>query len=132
MYLKTNNSLCVLHKNIYVNQKIKASKITTNKKVFDPVGYTNHKSLWHRGYPLEMINNRQYKNLGKKLINTDVQASFWNGDPDIDAIAKAKIQPDKMAIVIVGNKYLIKKKLKNLESNTDGMRYNFKIKEIKY
>ena len=66
----------------------------------------------------------------------------WEDDDDdeycsskqdlIDAIAKAKIQPDKMSIIIVGNKYLIKQKLKNLESNADGMKYNFKIKEIKY
>ena len=51
---------------------------------------------------------------------------------DIDAIAKTKIHPDKMTIVIVGNKYLIKKKLKNLQSSTDGMKYNFKITEINY
>jgi len=81
------------YENIFVNRKIKASKITTNKKVFDPVGYTNYKSLWHRGYPLEMINNRKYKNLGKKFINPDVQASFWNGDPDIDAIARIIFNP---------------------------------------
>ena len=37
-----------------------------------------------------------------------------------------------MAIVIVGNKYLIKEKIKNLGSNADGMKYNFKITEIKY
>ena len=36
-----------------------------------------------------------------------------------------------MAIVIVGNKYLIKKKLENLSSNKDGMKFNFKINEIK-
>jgi hypothetical protein len=37
-----------------------------------------------------------------------------------------------MAIVIVGNKYLIKEKLENLKSSKDGMKYNFKINEIKY
>jgi len=51
---------------------------------------------------------------------------------DIDMIAQNKINPEKMCIVIVGNKYLIKKKLKNLESNTDGIKYNLKINEIKY
>ena len=51
---------------------------------------------------------------------------------EIDAIAKAKINTDKMAIVIVGNKYLIKKKLDNLKSSKDGMEYNFRINEIKY
>jgi len=37
-----------------------------------------------------------------------------------------------MSIIIVGNKYLIKEKLKNLSSDVDGMNYNFKITEIKY
>ena len=40
-----------------------------------------------------MIINLQYKNLGKKFINTDVQASFWNGDPDIDAICRLEHKP---------------------------------------
>ena len=64
----------------------------------------------------------------------DKQADILNTitKSDIDAIAKAKIHPDKMAIVIVGNKYLIKKKLENLKSSKDGMQYNFKINEIKY
>ncbi len=64
----------------------------------------------------------------------DKQADVLNSitKSDIDAIAKAKIKPDKMSIIIVGNKYLIKKKLKNLESDTDGLKYKFKINEIKY
>ncbi len=64
----------------------------------------------------------------------DDQADILNSitKSDIDAIAKAKIRPDKMSIIIVGNKYLIKKKLKNLESGTDGLKYKFKINEIKY
>ena len=64
----------------------------------------------------------------------DKQANVLNTitKNDLDGIAKAKIHPDKMAIVIVGNKYLIKKKLENLKSSKDGMQYNFKINEIKY
>ena len=64
----------------------------------------------------------------------DKQADILNSitKADIDAIAKAKIHPDKMTIMIVGNKYLIKNKLKNLQSSSDGIKYNFKITEIKY
>ncbi len=51
---------------------------------------------------------------------------------EINAIASSKIKPNKMAVVIVGNKYLIKKKLENMVSKTDGMQFNFKINEIKY
>ena len=64
----------------------------------------------------------------------DKQANILNTitKSEIDVVAKTKIHPDKMAIVIVGNKYLIKKKLDNLKSSKDGMNYNFRINEIKY
>lgn len=79
---------------IYVNKKINAYKVEINKPVFDPVGYTNHKNLWHRGYPLEMVHNRKYKRLGQKVIIPDVQASFWNGDPDVDAVNRVIFSPN--------------------------------------
>ncbi len=82
------------------------------------------------------------KKLGflNKMLKHDLDESFIDAQTDvlnnitldeINALAKAKIHPEKMTIVIVGNKYLIKKKLQNLESNTDGVKYNFKVTEIK-
>ena len=50
---------------------------------------------------------------------------------EVNQIASNKIKKDEMAIVIVGNKYLIKKKLENLTSSS-GKKYNFKINEIKF
>ena len=41
-------------KNIYINKKIKCKEIKTNKIIFDPVGYTNHNNLWHRGCHLNL------------------------------------------------------------------------------
>jgi len=81
---------------------------------------------------LGFLNRILTYDLDKSYI--DKQADILNSitKSDIDAIAKAKIHPDKMAIVIVGNKYLIKKKLENLKSSKDGLKYNFKINEIKY
>ena len=81
-------------KNIYLNKRIKVNLINTNKKIFDPVGYTNHKNLWHRGYPLELINNRKYKKKGKLTFSPDVQANFWDGDPDVDAITRFIFAPE--------------------------------------
>ena len=75
-------------RDIYVNRVIKAWKIKTNKKVFDPIGYTNKKKLWHRGFPLELIQNRKYNKIGKKKLSPDVQASFWDLEPDVDAVAR--------------------------------------------
>ena len=80
-------------KNIYVNNKIKCKEISTNKRIFDPVGYTNHSNLWHRGLPLELVNNRKYKVEKKQLIKPDIQANFWNGDPDIDAVCRMIFKP---------------------------------------
>ena len=81
-------------KNIYINKKIKCKEIKTNKIIFDPVGYTNHNNLWHRGLPLELVNNRKYKNSKKCLIKPDIQANFWNGDPDIDAVCRMIFKPE--------------------------------------
>lgn len=53
-------------KNIFVGKKIKANEIKTNKKFFDPIGLTNYKNLWHRGYPLELVNQRKYSIVKKK------------------------------------------------------------------
>ena len=81
-------------KDILVNKIISADEIKTNKDVFDPVGYTNYSNLWHRGFPLEMIYGRKYKkNKIKKKIKPDIQAAFWNGDPDIDAVARIIQKP---------------------------------------
>ena len=47
-------------KKIFIDKTIKKKFIKTNKKIFDPIGYAGYKNLWHRGFPLEMINARKY------------------------------------------------------------------------
>jgi hypothetical protein len=79
---------------IYLYKKIRSKLVSINRKVFDPVGFTNHKNLWHRGYPLELINKRKYKIKGTKLIMPDIQANFWDGDPDVDAITRFIFAPE--------------------------------------
>lgn len=55
--------------------------------VFDPLSVTNKFHMWHRGYPLQLVNNRhENKYLGKIKKKFLVQADLWNGEPDIDAI----------------------------------------------
>ena len=36
---------------------------------------------------------RDYSNVSKKTVVPDVQADFWNGDPDIDAVCRMTIKP---------------------------------------
>lgn len=65
-----------------------------NSEAFDPLSVTTYPELWHRGFPIEDV---PYKNevryLGKKPIKVLVQADFWDGDPDIDAICRLSKMP---------------------------------------
>mgnify|MGYP007000220686 len=59
---------------------------------FDPISVTNYNHLWHRGFPLQLLSKREYTK-SKKNIHIDVQADFWDGDPDIDAICRMEHAP---------------------------------------
>lgn len=86
-------------KNLLIDKSVEVNYFKTDLPAFDPVGATNEKKLWHRGYPLQLISKRDYRKRVKKKIKADIQADFWNGDPDIDAICrmehapKSKFQP---------------------------------------
>jgi len=64
--------------------------------VFDPIGATEYGHLWHRGYPLQLLHKRKYDVFedGASIDRIDVQADFWNGDPDIDAMCRMEHRPD--------------------------------------
>ena len=66
----------------------------TDLPAFDPVGATNHGQLWHRGYPLQLIPKRDYSHKSRKTVTPDVQADFWDGDPDIDAVCRMIYAPE--------------------------------------
>jgi hypothetical protein len=81
--------------NVFVNQMIEIDTFSHNQyNVFDPISPTNHSDLWHRGYPIEDLpfkNSIEYK--GKTKRKVLVQADFWDGDPDIDAICRLSKKP---------------------------------------
>ncbi len=82
-------------KNLLVNKKLEIKKFITNEHAFDPLSVTNHNHLWHRGFPLQILKNKNKFNKIKKVNeNFDVQADFWNGDPDIDAICRIEHSPE--------------------------------------
>lgn len=81
-------------KNLYVNQEIDIDLWESENGYFDPLSVTNHKDLWHRGYPIELVstkNNVLYK--GKIKRKVLIQADLWDGDPDIDAICRLIKKP---------------------------------------
>ena len=80
-------------KNILIGDTIKAKFYKTSEPVFDPIYQTNYKSLWHRGFPVDRLDKREDLKYTLKEVKVDVQADFWNGDPDIDAIARIMLKP---------------------------------------
>ena len=77
------------------------------------------------------LNKMLKYNLDDTFINQQVKVLNSITKEELNALAKLKIHPDKMTIVIVGNRYLIKEKLENLKSTKDGMSFNFRVTEIK-
>lgn len=81
--------------NILIGKEIFVDEYqNTSCDYFDPISPTEHNDLWHRGYPIEYLpikNNIEYK--GKIKITPLVQAEFWDGDPDIDAICRLSKKP---------------------------------------
>ena len=74
-----------------------------------------------------------------RILSYDLDASYIDEQSnilstmtlgEINDIASNEIRKDDLAIVVVGNKYLIKEKLENLSSN-EGKRFNFEVIDIK-
>tara|TARA_B100001057_G_C22857399_1_gene953183 strand:+ start:2604 stop:3515 length:912 start_codon:yes stop_codon:yes gene_type:complete len=80
-------------KDLLVTKNISLDYYETKLIAFDPIFVTNYKKLWHRGYPLQLLNQRSFIKKTKK-IKVDIQADFWNGDPDIDAICRMEHAPE--------------------------------------
>ena len=79
-------------KDLLINRKSEVSKIFHNDDVFDPIYISEHNHLWHRGFPLDRLDNRIIKHKRKIYIKPDVQADFWDNDPDIDCICRVMYQ----------------------------------------
>jgi hypothetical protein len=80
---------------IYLNKEVEVDLYeNTSVNVFDPLSVTNNNTLWHRGYPIEYLNvknNVLYK--GKTKVMPLIQSDLWDGDPDIDAMARLSFKP---------------------------------------
>jgi len=80
--------------NLLVGSETAVKFYETDLPAFDPIGATNYPHLWHRGFPLELITKRRYDRVSERKVRVAVQADFWNGDPDIDAICRIEHAPD--------------------------------------
>ena len=79
---------------LMIGRDVEVNWYETDLPAFDPVGATNYGHLWHRGYPLQLVSRRDYSRRGRRVVHVDVQADFWNGDPDIDAICRMEHAPE--------------------------------------
>ncbi len=81
--------------NIMLGQEVEVDEyVNISCPYFDAISTTEHNDLWHRGFPIEYLqvkNNIEYR--GKTKIVPLVQAEFWDGDPDIDAICRLSKKP---------------------------------------
>lgn len=80
-------------KNLLLNKRVKTKYYKTKSYAFDPISVTNYNHLWHRGFPIQILKERKYVKQYKKVISPDIQADFWDGDPDIDAICRMEHRP---------------------------------------
>lgn len=80
---------------LFVNEEIICDLYSPkNQNVFDPLSITRNNEIWHRGFPVEFLNARhnvEYK--GKVKRKVLIQADLWDGNPDIDAIARITFTP---------------------------------------
>lgn len=77
-----------------IGQEIEIDLYEPELDVFDPLSITKDNYIWHRGYPIEYLQKRhrvEYK--GKTKRKVLVQADLWDGDPDIDAMARLTLKP---------------------------------------
>ena len=80
--------------NLFIGREVEVNYYETDLPAFDPVGATNYPKLWHRGYPLQLLPKRDYRHKSRRKVHVDVQADFWNGDPDIDAVCRMEHAPE--------------------------------------
>ena len=80
--------------NILVGSEVECNHFETESPCFDPMAVTNYPHLWHRGFPLQLLSSRNYSNSYRRKVKVDIQADFWNGDPDIDAICRMEHSPE--------------------------------------
>lgn len=81
-------------KNLEIGNKVNIDTYTSKNGVFDPLSVTEHNDLWHRGYPIQLLDSKnKVTKISNKVFNVHIQADFWDGDPDIDAICRLSRKP---------------------------------------
>lgn len=79
-------------KNVKVNKETDVMIYKTKQPVWDPLSPV-FPHLWHRGFPIQLLDDRELSNPVLQRRKVLVQADFWDGAPDIDAICRITLNP---------------------------------------
>jgi hypothetical protein len=79
---------------LLIGQTLPVRQYHSKAEAFDPIGATNYPHLWHRGFPLQLVADRNFSDFADVETTVHVQADFWDGDPDIDAVCRMIHRPD--------------------------------------
>ena len=73
---------------IKIDGTVQYRQYQVKDEVFDSFSATNQNELWHRGFPIQLLSDRNWSYKLGAGNTFDIQANFWNGDPDIDALCR--------------------------------------------
>jgi len=80
---------------LYVGKEVEADLFEPTDDIFDPLSVTKNNHLWHRGFPLEYLARKnEVVACGTTKRKVLIQADLWNGDPDVDAMARLVHRPE--------------------------------------
>jgi len=80
-------------RNLMIGQTVELKTFHAANGCFDPIGAAGHGHLWHRGYPLQLLRTRDYGEAEVTPVRIDIQADFWDDDPDVDAVCRLEHGP---------------------------------------
>jgi len=81
-------------RDLLVGQNMPIRSYESADAAFDPIGASNYPNLWHRGFPIQSVAGRDYSDFRERVQTVQIQADFWDGDPDIDAVCRMLHHPN--------------------------------------
>ena len=89
---------------ILLNKNISSKIYNTNFEAFDPLSIFKFNSkIWHRGFPLQLVQDKPKLKKVIKKINPDIQANLWDKNPDIDAINRMTLKKENFIFKNIGH-----------------------------
>ncbi len=85
-----NIPLSMWGRDVYVGDTVTRRMISADvicDSLYEHSNVTTEK-LWHRGFPIQELENRYKRVESIASRHVDVQAGLWNGDPDVDAVCR--------------------------------------------